>query len=67
MKFTLTILIACTITACGIPSEARTTDSNSNEYELLCIDGVEYLKDSTGDRGFMAPHFSPDGSLYTCN
>jgi len=71
MKLTLTTLIFFIITACGIPDKERTTDGNSNEYGLVCIDGVEYLKVTDGisynGQGYMAPHFNRDGSLFLCN
>lgn len=32
------------------------------KYEILCADGVEYIRTHSG----IAGHYKPDGSLYTC-
>ncbi len=41
------------------------TDS-SLEYEVECIDGVEYIKGFRTQWGYMSPHFKKDGTLYLC-
>lgn len=34
--------------------------------QMICIDGVEYIAIPVKDSWAMAPHYKPDGSLYTC-
>ena len=37
-------------------------------HRFVCIDGVEYLDDSTSPHGDNpTPHLKPDGKPYTCN
>ena len=37
------------------------------KQRTTCIDGVEYIMiGGDGRRGYMAPHFKPDGKLYIC-
>ena len=57
MKILLIGIIASFITSC----ETRTRDKQI-EDEMYCIDGVEYINIWRK----MAPHFKPDGTLYTC-
>ena len=39
----------------------------SKNWRTTCVDEVEYITyTSGGGSGYMAPHFKPDGSLYTC-
>lgn len=45
--------------------------SGSRAFEVICIDNVEYIYWHKGSvtssaSGYLAPHFKPDGSLYTC-
>lgn len=39
---------------------------DDTKLKMECIDSVEYIKISRNSKGYMAPHFKPDGSLYTC-
>lgn len=34
--------------------------------QLVCIDGVEYVAIPIKDSWAIAPHYKPDGSLFTC-
>lgn len=44
------------------PNQDSVEGSGSSKYWIDCIDGVEYLRRMRT----MAPHFKPDGTLYTC-
>jgi len=35
--------------------------------QIICIDGVEYVALPVKDSWAIAPHYKPDGSLYTCS
>ena len=35
-------------------------------YDLVCIDGVEYLVLTSGREGYMSPHLRTDGKPYLC-
>jgi hypothetical protein len=34
--------------------------------QLVCIDGVEYVAIPIKDSWAIAPHYKPDGTLFTC-
>jgi hypothetical protein len=35
--------------------------------QIVCIDRVEYIAMEVSDRWTLAPHFKPDGTLFTCS
>lgn len=51
----------------GSPVSTGSTMSGTQDFNKICIDGVEYLylQVSAGP-GYLAPHFKPDGTLYLC-
>lgn len=64
MKNTLTIIIVSMLVLLFVSCADKQTDFRKKTgYDIKCIDGVEYLM---GFRSF-APHFKPDGSLFTCD
>lgn len=53
------------INSIDVAHESGISKSGDYEFKRVCIDGVEYFfKDSR--RGYLAPHFKSDGSLYLC-
>jgi len=48
------------------PQKMGTANSGEVTYERVCVDGVEYLYKSMGHGKLFAPHFRPNGTLYTC-
>lgn len=39
----------------------------ASQRQVICIDGVEYVALPVKDSWAIAPHYKPDGSLYTCS
>ena len=60
------VIVVLALTGCMKYDSNGTTNSGEAEFKRVCIDGVEYLSRRAGYSGYMAPHFKPDGSLYTC-
>lgn len=61
------IAIAALVMVLSGCSEPNTTRASYSGFNRICVDNVEYLMRYQGYNGYMAPHFKPDGSLYTCN
>jgi len=61
------LLIILWLVGCGDDYSVGSTTSGTVDYDLVCIDGIEYLKNWSAHRGYFAPHFRQDGSLYLCN
>jgi hypothetical protein len=38
----------------------------AQQRQIVCIDGVEYIAVPVKDSWTMAPHYKPDGTLFTC-
>lgn len=51
------LVVGCT------PSQSQV----DSRIKHRCIDGVGYVIMVDGYRGFMAPHFKSDGTLYLCD
>lgn len=56
-------LVLLSLTGCGDKFVNPFTETTT----FVCIDGVEYIKIRTGYRGWMAPHYKADGTLYICD
>jgi len=69
MKILLIILTLFLISSCGRTDKKGISLSGDQEFDRICIDNVEYIfaKDSISYRGYMAPHFKKDGTLYLCD
>lgn len=52
---------------CDGYTEGNTARSGNLKVKTVCIDGVEYIKMSTGYGGYMSPHYKKDGTLYLCD
>ena len=59
----LLLLILLVLFGCENADVRGTTHSGKKSIALLCVDGVESM---SGYRGYLAPHFKPDGPLYIC-
>jgi len=59
MKNTLTIIVVTLLVLLFASCDGK----RNGGYHLKCIDGVEYLTNVYA----LAPHFKPDGSLFTCD
>ena len=57
------LILASILVLSGCEQSVGTTSSGGITYDRVCIDKVEYLRAVYR----IAPHFKPDGSLYTCN
>jgi hypothetical protein len=71
MKRLVMILIfsAILISACAPAGVTSGADAygNMDGYTIVCIDGVEYIQKSVvGGFGYLAPHFSRNSVVYTC-
>lgn len=66
MKFLCYFIMALYLSGCGSDDKVGMLKSGTKEYDIICIDGVEYLKTSSGYRGYFGVHFRQDGSLYLC-
>lgn len=55
------------LSGCNETNNVGVSSSGDVSFLRICIDNVEYLIRRNGNNGYMAPHFKPDGSLYTCN
>ncbi len=69
--FVLTISLLLLLGCSPEFETAAPAKSGSENFDVVCIDGVEYIffaKDTSsfGSLGWLAPHFKPDGSLYIC-
>ncbi len=72
MRHLILIAVILALTGCAkeqpkLPHE--TTDNRGRTYLLVCIDGVEYLRDTPYGRtdGFISPHLKTDGTPYLCD
>lgn len=66
-RIVVLIVTALLLCSCGEYTDNGTINGGGREFKKVCIDNVEYLMRSCGHRGYMSPHFHPDGTLYTCN
>ena len=62
----VSILIALLSAGCNQPEKVGQITSGDTQFERICIDGVEYLQQLRGNRGLLAAHFKPDGTVYAC-
>lgn len=44
----------------------KTIGLDGGRYYTMCIDGVQYLKDSDGDGEYMSVKFNQNGTVSTC-
>lgn len=65
MKY-LTVLLLSGLVGCGYEVERAPVIGATSEFDIKCVDGVEYLINYIGYYGVMSGHFKPDGTLYTC-
>lgn len=66
MKILLVLGMVLALAGCEQYESTGTVKSGNVSYKVVCIDSVEYVLRAVGRRGFMAPHFRVDGSLYLC-
>lgn len=66
MKKLVFIIMIAVMAGCTEYQDGRAARSGNEIIETSCIDGVEYIHYSKGYRGYLAPHFRKDGSLYLC-
>ena len=68
MRLLIFLIIALTFYSCESFENNGLSYSGDEKFTRACIDGVEYLiRSAKGSyRGYMAPHFKPNGTLYTC-
>ena len=72
LKFTknkqlLAIVLSVLLVGCdGASQHTGKTLSGERTYDLVCIDGVEYLYGTRGYGHVMTAHMKTDGSLYLC-
>jgi hypothetical protein len=67
-KIMFIIIVILFLTSCiGSTYEYEEVDINNmnraGSYQIICIDGIEYVKILDG----LSGHFKSDGSLYTCD
>lgn len=58
--------IVSTLTDTTIRPQFNGYASTTRRLQLICIRNVVYYYIVDVHRGFMAPAFKPDGTLYTC-
>lgn len=58
--------MTATVTDTILRSHSDIFADNKGRLQLLCIRNVLYYYIIDINRGFMAPAFKPDGTLYTC-
>ena len=67
-----TVIFLCFLTclalaACGEYDKVGVSVSGENSFNVICVDGVEYLQRDSRSKGYFSGHFKPDGSLYICD
>lgn len=65
-KLVSVLLVVGLLGGCVEYDTNRSTYSGDAKFDTVCVDGVEYLMHDMGHRGYMSPHYYPDGELYTC-
>ena len=50
----------------GCLNEQYFANKTAAQRQIVCIDSVEYIAIPVKDSWAMAPHYKPDGTLYTC-
>ena len=68
MKYTLIIFISVLLLGCDPYSHStkQTLKYKSLKYDLVCIDGVEYILRAFSSGGLLAPKWNNDGTISTC-
>jgi predicted small secreted protein len=59
----LLMLSGCNMDSIGTASSVIGT---GRDFDIICIDGVEYLIRGVGYKGFMSVHMQQDGKPFTC-
>jgi len=67
MKLIYVFIIILLFSGCKKSNTVGRTSSGEVVYVRECIDGVEYLKNHQGYRGYLAAHWKRDGTLYLCD
>jgi hypothetical protein len=52
---------------CVLPGTHEDAVRSTRLRQLVCIDGVEYIVLPIKDGWAIAPHYKPDGTLFTCS
>jgi hypothetical protein len=69
MMRSFAILAPCSLlllAGCAVDQHAAAVWSTQMR-QLVCIDGVEYVAIPIKDSWALAPHYKPDGTLFTCS
>jgi len=61
----LCVWVPAMLLAGCVPAQQFAINAASTR-EIVCIDNVEYIALPVKDSWAIAPHYKPDGSLYTC-
>ncbi|HEX4739091.1 MAG TPA: hypothetical protein VH331_16180 [Allosphingosinicella sp.] len=52
---------------CVLAGTHEAAVQSAQDRQLVCIDGVEYVAIPIKDSWAIAPHYKPDGTLFTCS
>jgi hypothetical protein len=66
MRIALIGISAAAILLGGCVSLQEQANETASARQIVCIDGVEYIAIPLKSSWAMAPHYKPDGTLYTC-
>ena len=66
MRIVLVCVPAAAVLLGGCVSPQWRANYTASYRQIVCIDGVEYIAIPVKDSLAMAPHYKPDGTLYTC-
>jgi hypothetical protein len=66
MRASLVCVSAAAMLLGGCLDLQQQADKTAAQRQIVCIDGVEYIAIPLKESWAMAPHYKPDGTLYTC-
>lgn len=66
--FLLMVLVVLLLGACGERNgvEGSPRELSESQYEIVCIDGWEYVETGYSQTSTLAPHYDENGELVRC-